>query len=80
MARLRHCPCGSGNFPEAQFDARDIFMCYTCEECETDKLKTYRRDILTDPNYYADEDIDGDEEVGAVDRDFDEVREYDLHF
>lgn len=55
-----YCPCGSGGYREAQYDARGIFLCYTCDTCESRKLKGYRREVLTNPNYEADEAIDGD--------------------
>jgi hypothetical protein len=60
MARLQHCPCGSGYFPGPQYDARGIFLCYTCEKCERKKLAGYRPDVLTDGNYWHDEPIDED--------------------
>lgn len=58
MARLQKCDCGSGEYPDANYDARGIFLCYTCPKCKTEKLSRYRPDVLTDPNYWADEPID----------------------
>jgi len=58
MARLQQCPCGSGEWPEAQHDARGIFLCYTCGKCEREKLARYRPDVLKDSNYWADEAIE----------------------
>ncbi len=60
MARLRECPCGSGEWPEAQHDARGIFLCYTCDKCEREKLSHYRPEVLTDSQYECDEAIDDD--------------------
>jgi hypothetical protein len=60
MSRLQQCPCGSGTFPDAQHDARRIFLCYTCPKCEAEKLSHYRPDVLADSNYWADEPIDAD--------------------
>lgn len=60
MARPTVCPCGSGKYPEANFDARGIFLCYACIKCEREKLKGYRAEVLTDPNYEATEAIDDD--------------------
>jgi hypothetical protein len=60
MPRLQQCPYGSGEFPDAQHDARGIFLCYTCPKSEAEKLSHYRPDVLTDSNYWADEAIDGD--------------------
>ena len=43
---------------EAKFDARGIFLCYACKKCWNTKRRDYRPDVLTDPNYWADEPID----------------------
>lgn len=45
----------------AQHDARGIFLTYTCPKCHADKMAGYRQDVLTDPNYWHDEPIDGDD-------------------
>ena len=55
---LRECSCGSGAFPEPISDARGIFVTYVCDKCRADKLKGYRQEIFTNPNYECDEDID----------------------
>lgn len=60
MPRLRECPCGSGQWPDAHHDARGIFLCYACEKCEADKLSRYRPEVLTDSQYECDEQIEGD--------------------
>jgi hypothetical protein len=52
------CGCGSGLAREAHHDARGIFLCYACAECEQEKLSHYRSDVLTDPDYWADEPIE----------------------
>ena len=57
---LAKCPCGSGKEASAEFDARGIFLTYACPDCREEKLSKYRPDVLTDPNYWADEDIDED--------------------
>lgn len=57
---LEQCPCGSGKEAGAEFDARGIFLTYACDDCRAEKLSKYRPDVLTDPNYWADEDIDDD--------------------
>jgi len=44
----------------AQYDARGIFLTYTCPACHAKKMAGYRQDVLTDPNYWADEPIDED--------------------
>jgi hypothetical protein len=52
---LRECPCGSGEFPEAEYDAQGIFLCYACDECREEKLGRYRPEILTG---YTQADVD----------------------
>ena len=58
MARLQKCPCGSGEFPEAEHDGYGIFLCYTCDKCYVTKMLSYRRDIFT--RYDTDEQIEED--------------------
>lgn len=43
-----------------EHDARGIPLCRVCAKCKKEKLARYRPEVLTDPNYYADEEIDGD--------------------
>ena len=57
----RECPCGSGLLRQDRYDARGIFLCFTCPVCEEKKLSQYRPDVLTDPNYWADEPIEEEE-------------------
>jgi len=52
---LRECPCGSGEFPEAEYDAQGIFLCYACDECRDEKLSHYRPEIL---HHYTQDDVD----------------------
>jgi hypothetical protein len=59
MSELKYHVC-SRDEREAQWDARAIFLCYTCPKCHKEKMKGYRADVLTDPYYWADEPIDGD--------------------
>ncbi len=58
MPRLQKCPCGSSHYPEAQYDARGIFLCYTCDRCNLEKMGRYRPEVLTDHNYWTDEEIE----------------------
>jgi hypothetical protein len=58
MSRL--CNCGSGLERDEQHDARGIFLCFTCDKCEREKLSRYRPDVLTDSRYWADEAIEED--------------------
>jgi hypothetical protein len=57
---LPQCPCDSGKPACAQYDARGIFLCYTCEDCLDTKLSKFRPDVLSDPNYWTDEPIEED--------------------
>lgn len=41
-------------------DARGIFLPMTCDKCHNLVMGRYRPDVLTDPNYWADEDIEED--------------------
>lgn len=45
----------------AEYDARGIYLCKVCEHCADAKLSTYRKEVLTNSDYWADEDIDGDD-------------------
>lgn len=58
--RLKDCTCGSGLERSANFDARGIFLCYTCDKCAEERLSMYRPEVLTDPNYSHEEPIDED--------------------
>jgi hypothetical protein len=60
--RKSPCSCGSGWPKRAMFDARGIFLCYVCVECEKEKRQHYRPEVLTDPNYDAD-DLGDDAEL-----------------
>lgn len=52
------CNCGSLEFPEEVFDARGIFVAKVCSACRTERLRGYRPEIFTDPNYDAFEPIE----------------------
>jgi len=41
-------------------DARGIYIGRVCKRCERAILSTYRPEVLSDPNYEADEDIEPD--------------------
>lgn len=58
MPRPCPCDCGSGEYREAEYDARGIFLCYACWKCRKQKLAKYRPDVLSDPDYWHDEPID----------------------
>jgi hypothetical protein len=59
--------CGSGQPRESLFDARGIFCCYVCDICKVSKASRYRIEVLEDPNYDCDEEIDDDT---ALDHEF----------
>lgn len=61
VSPMKPCRCGSGLPRFELFDARNIFLTFACDKCERAKLKRYRPDVLTDPNYAADEAIDPDQ-------------------
>jgi hypothetical protein len=55
------CPCGSGERKDSLEDARGIFCCYVCSKCEDEKRSRYRVEVLEDPQYEADEQIEPEE-------------------
>lgn len=58
---VKPCPCGSGKESHWQYDAKGIPLCRTCSVCHSRKMAAYRPEVLTNPNYEADEAIDEDE-------------------
>jgi hypothetical protein len=61
---LTKCTCGSGEFPEAIYDARGIFVAYVCDKCRKSRLSGFRPEIFTNSQYECDEPIDGDSFFG----------------
>jgi hypothetical protein len=55
------CPCGSDKPSHWQYDARNIPLCRTCEDCHQRKMARYRPEVLTNPQYHADEPIEEEE-------------------
>jgi hypothetical protein len=53
------CNCGSGKESYWINDGHGIPLCKVCEDCEKEKLKGYRPDILE--AYDCDEQIDPEE-------------------
>lgn len=51
------CPCGSGKPSWWEHDARGIPLARVCDDCVERKLAGYRPDVLTDPNYWHDEEL-----------------------
>lgn len=56
--RARKCTCESGDWGEEQFDARGCYLTITCPSCHSSKMKAYRPEVLSDPNYDTCEDIE----------------------
>lgn len=58
--RQRLCPCGSKKHFEQVSDARGIFIANVCDDCRAERLKGYRPEVLTNPDYECEEEIDED--------------------
>ncbi len=52
------CPCGSGKEGFPLSDARGIYCCQICDDCEEKKRAKYRPEIFEDGGYEAEEPID----------------------
>lgn len=46
-----------------EYDARGIEIGFVCAQCRASKLSKFRPEVLTDPNYIADEDIEPEPSV-----------------
>lgn len=46
-----------------EYDARGIPLCKVCTKCRKAKLAQYRREVLRNPSYEADEEIEPEAEV-----------------
>lgn len=57
---MKPCPCGSGQPSSWQYDAQNIPLCRTCDRCHDIKMGRYRPNVLTESDYWADENIEGD--------------------
>lgn len=64
---MKLCPCDSGKPREELIDARGIFCCFICSECEQDKRGRYRADIFEDDQYETDEPVE-DDQFGSDDK------------
>lgn len=56
----RLCPCGSGYTSYWAHDARGIPLARVCPKCRERTLAKYRPEVLNNPNYIADEQIEPD--------------------
>ena len=54
------CMCGSNLEKFPVHDARGIFCCYACDECEDAKRQRYRLEVFEDPSYFCDEEIEAE--------------------
>jgi len=57
----RLCDCGSGEYSEWEYDARGIELCRCCDKCRNQRLAGFRPEVLTNPDYECDEDIEPDQ-------------------
>jgi hypothetical protein len=57
MNQLEYC-MHEGEDSWWEYDARGIELCRVCDKCVKVKLSKYRSDVLSDPNYWADEPIE----------------------
>lgn len=55
------CMCGSGKERYPLYDARGIYCCAVCDDCEDEKRAKYRADIFTDTNYWTSETVEAEE-------------------
>lgn len=58
------CSCGSGKRKDDLEDARGIYCCFYCEDCEKEKRARYRPEVLEDSCYEAGEQIEPEYEDG----------------
>ena len=52
--RTPPCRCGSGEIPYWINDAQGIPLCKVCHDCQTERLKQYRPEILSG---YSQDDV-----------------------
>lgn len=62
---IPECPCGSGEDGHIEYDARGIPLGYMCDKCRAEKLSHFRPEVLTDPDYDA-EDLGDDDDIDGV--------------
>jgi hypothetical protein len=54
------CRCGSGHSASWFRDARGIELFKGCDVCAPERLRSYRPDVLTDSQYWTDEEVEAD--------------------
>ena len=52
------CTCGSGKESVWIYDARHIPLARVCQDRRDEKLSRFRPEVLSNPNYEADEPIE----------------------
>ena len=57
---MKPCPCGSEKNSWWESDARGIPLARVCVDCRDNKLSKFRREVLTNSNYHADEPIEAE--------------------
>lgn len=57
---LGSCHCGSGKPSWWENDARGIPLARVCEDCMESRLKGFRLDVLSNPNYETIEPIEAE--------------------
>jgi hypothetical protein len=68
---VRPCPCGSGKPSTWISDAKGIPLIRACCDCREGRLKEFRPEVLTNPNYDTTEPVEPDD--GTT---FDEVMKH----
>jgi hypothetical protein len=58
---MKLCGCGSQRSSWWETDAKGIPLARVCVECKDRKLSMFRPEVLTNPNYYADEPIEAED-------------------
>jgi hypothetical protein len=56
------CGCESGLSSRIVNDARGIYLCRVCDECEERQLSGYRPEVIANPNYWHDEPVEDEDE------------------
>lgn len=76
MKMLGSCHCGSGKPSWWEIDARGIPLARVCDKCKEEKLAKYRPEVLTNPNYEADEPIEDENADPFFDDFYEDTNEY----
>jgi len=55
---MKKCNCGSDLLSIWVYDAKGIPLAKVCKDCKQTKLGKFRPEVLDDPNYETDEQIE----------------------